>query len=162
MKLINKKYVELDSSDIFVQIVNAGGCDEIQDENKIKYFKNLLSIVMKHKKVTKRPINKFYLKVSEIDINDADISRDTIINALVYASITKDFQMVKEITPYLYAKSYKYSENNEILEYILEHAIPYNELIDGEEEQLIFNSETNSFEYGYIYDHGVKLERRKK
>ena len=70
--------------------------------------------------------------------------------------------MVKEITPYLYARSYKYSENNEILEYILKHAIPYNELIDGEEEQLIFNSETNSLEYGYIYDHGVKLERRKK
>ena len=129
---------------------------------KVEYFKNLLNVVMNYEKETRRKIDDFYIPVKDIDITDTEITRETIIHALGYASITKEFHMVMAITPYLYAKSYKYSENNDILDYILEHAIPTQQYIDGEEEKLIFNSDNNSLEYGYIYNHNVKLERRKK
>ena len=104
----------------------------------------------------------FYVSVDDLDISDAEVTRQTIINALVYASITKDFHMVKEITPYLYCKRYKVVEGNDDLDYILEHGMDTDTFIDGEEEKLIYHPETESLEYGYIHNHSVKLERRKK
>ena len=73
-----------------------------------------------------------------------------------------NFKMVKEITPYLYAKRYKLCVVNEILDYILDHSMTPEEFIDGESEKLIYNSQTGTLEYGYIHNHSVKLERRKK
>lgn len=162
MELVNKNYVKMYKFDIFHEMVKAGATEKEQDDEKVKFFQNLLSVVTKYEKETHTHIEEFYVPVKNIDIKDADITREIIINALVYASITKNFKMVENITPYLYAKRYKLSVGNEILDYILEHSLTADEFIDGESEKLIFNSDNNSLEYGYVYGHSVKLERRKK
>lgn len=162
MELVNKNYVKMYKFDIFHEMVKAGATEKEQDDKKVEFFQNLLSVVMGYEKENHRHMEEFYVPVKDIDIKDADITREIIINALVYASITKDFKIVKEITPYLYAKRYKLCVGNEILDYILEHGMTPDEFIDGESEKLIFNSETNSLEYGYVHNHSVKLERRKK
>lgn len=162
MELINKKYVKMHKFNIFHEMVKAGATEKEQDDKKVEYLQNLLSTVMTYEKETHHHIEDFYIPVKDIDIKDAEVTRETIINALVYASITKDFKMIKEITPYLYAKRYKICVGNEILDYILEHAMTPEEFIDGETEKLIYNSQKHTFEYGYIYNHSVKLERRKK
>ena len=159
MELVNKKYVKINKFNIFTQIVVSGA-----NKEKVDFFQNLLNVVMNYERDSKHRefINEFYVSVDYINIYDTQITREIIMNALVYASLTSDFHMVKEITPYLYAKSYNYSDGNDTLDYILEHGISPDEYIDGEKERLIFNSDTNTFESGYIYNHDVKLERRKK
>ena len=164
MELVNKKYVKMNKSDIFLQLVRAGATEEVQNIEKVNFFQNLLNVVMDYERSGKYRIylSDFYLKIDDIDIKDTEITRDTIVNALVYASITSDYSMVEKIKPYLYKKSYVVSIGNEILDYILEHGISPEEFIDGESERLIYNSQTGTLEYGYIHNHSVKLERRKK
>ena len=162
MELVNKNYVKMYKFNIFLEMVKAGATEQEQDDKKVEYFQNLLRTVMTYEKDTRQHIEDFYIPVKDIDIKDTEVTREIIINALVYASITKDFKMVKEITPYLYAKRYKISAGNEILDYILEHGMTPEEFIDGESEKLIYNSQTETLEYGYIHNHSVKLERRKK
>ena len=162
MELVNKNYVKMYKFNIFLEMVKAGATEQEQDDEKVEYFRNLLRTVMTYEKDTRQHIEDFYIPVKDIDIKDTEVTREIIINALVYASITKDFKMVKEITPYLYAKRYKISAGNEILDYILEHGMTPEEFIDGESEKLIYNSQTETLEYGYIHNHSVKLERRKK
>lgn len=162
MELINKKYVKMHKCDIFIQMVKAGATEKVQDNEKVEYFQTLLTNVINYEKETKSRIEEFYIPIEDIDINDAEVTREIIINALVYASISKNFKMIQKITPYLYAKNYKLSIGNKIIEYILEHGINVDEFIDGEEEKLIYNKEQETFSYGYIHNHYVKLERRKK
>ena len=162
MELVNKNYVKMYKFHIFHEMVKAGATEKEQDDKKVEYLQNLLSTVMTYEKETHHHIEDFYIPVKDIDIKDAEVTREIIINALVYASITKDFKMVKEITPYLYAKRYTISVGNETLDYILEHGMTPEEFIDGESEKLIYNSQTGTLEYGYIHNHSVKLERRKK
>lgn len=164
MELVNKKYVKMHKFDIFTEMVKVGATEEKQDEERVSFFQKMLNVVMEYERNTKPRtyVEEFYVSVDDLDISDAEITRDTIINALVYASITKDFHMVKEITPYLYCKRYKVVEGNDDLDYILEHGMDTDTFIDGEEEKLIYHPETESLEYGYIHNHSVKLERRKK
>lgn len=164
MELVNKKYVKMYKFDIFTEMGKVGATEEKQDEERVSFFQNLLNVVMEYERNTKPRtyVEEFYVSVDDLDISDAEITRDTIINALVYASITKDFHMVKEITPYLYCKRYKVVVGNDDLDYILEHGMDADTFIDGEEEKLIYHPETESLEYGYIHNHSVKLERRKK
>ena len=163
MELVNKKYVKMNKSDIFLQLVRAGATEEVQNIEKVNFFQNLLNVVMDYERSGKYRIylSDFYLKIDDVDIKDTEITRDTIVNALVYASITSDYSMVEKIKPYLYKKSYVVSIGNDILDYILEHGIGIDELIDGENEKLIFNSNTNSLEPGFIFEDSIKLERKK-
>ena len=163
MELVNKKYVKMNKSDIFLQLVRAGATEEVQNIEKVNFVQNLLNVVMDYERSGKYRIylSDFYLKIDDIDIKDTEITRDTIVNALVYASITSDYSMVEKIKPYLYKKSYVVSIGNDILDYILEHGIGIDELIDGENEKLIFNSNTNSLEPGFIFEDSIKLERKK-
>lgn len=162
MELVNKKYVKMNKSDIFLQLVRAGATEEVQNVEKVNFFQNLLNVVMAYERSGKHRIylSDFYLKIDDIDIKDTEITRDTIVNALVYASITSDYSMVEKIKPYLYKKSYVVSIGNDILDYILEHGISIDELIDGENEKLIFNSNTNSLEPGFIFEDSITLERK--
>ena len=164
MELVNKKYVKMHKFDIFTEMVKVGATEEKQDEERVSFFQKMLNVVMDYERNTKPRtyVEEFYVSVDDLDISDADVTRQTIINALVYASITKDFHMVKEITPYLYCKRYKVVVGNDVLDYILEHGMDTDTFIDGEEEKLIYHPETESLEYGYIHNHSVKLERRKK
>ena len=162
MELANKNYVKMYKFDIFHEMVKAGATEKEQDDKKVEFFQNLLSVVMNYEKETRQHIEEFYIPVDDIDIKDTEVTRELIINALVYASITKDFKMVKEITPYLHAKRYKLSIGNKIMDYILEHGMTTEEFIDGESEKLIYNNQSGTLEYGYIHNHSVKLERRKK
>ena len=164
MELVNKKYVKMHKFDIFTEMVKVGATEEKQDEERVSFFQKMLNVVMEYERNTKPRtyVEEFYVSVDDLDISDAEITRDTIINALVYASITKDFHMVKELTPYLYCKRYKVVVGNDDLDYILEHGMDTDTFIDGEEEKLIYHPETESLEYGYIHNHSVKLERRKK
>lgn len=162
MELVNKKYVKMYKFDIFHEMVKAGATEETYDEDKVNFYQNVLHAVMNFESSRKHktPIDEFYISVDDIDIKDAEVTRQTIVNALVYASMTNDFDMVEKIKPYLYKSKYIVSVGNEILDYILEHSMSADELIDGEKEKLIFNSNTNSLELGFIYDDGMKLERR--
>lgn len=164
MELVNKKYVKMHKYDIFTEMVKAGATEKEQDDEKVAFFQKMLNTVMDYERNSKHRtfVEEFYVSVDYIDIEDADVTRQTIINALVYASITKDFRMVKEITPYLYRKRYKVIHGNDVLDYILEHGMDTDTLIDGEEEKLIYHPNTETLEYGYIHNHSVKLERRKK
>ena len=164
MELVNKKYVKMHKFDIFTEMVKVGATEEKQDEERVSFFQKMLNVVMEYERNTKPRtyVEEFYVSVDDLDISDAEITRDTIINAIVYASITKDFHMVKELTPYLYCKRYKVVVGNDDLDYILEHGMDADTFIDGEEEKLIYHPETESLEYGYIHNHSVKLERRKK
>ena len=164
MELVNKKYVKMYKFDIFTEMVKAGATEEKQDEERVSFFQNLLNVVTEYERNTKPRtyVEEFYVSVDDLDISDAEVTRDTIINAIMYACITKDFHMVKEITPYLYCKRYKVVMGNDDLDYILEHGMDTDTFIDGEEEKLIYHPETESLEYGYIHNHSVKLERRKK
>ena len=164
MELVNKKYVKMHKFDIFTEMVNAGATEKEQDDEKVAFFQKMLNVVMEYERSInhRTPIEEFYVSVDDIDIEDADVTRQTIINALVYASITKDFHMVKEITPYLYCKRYKVVVGNDVLDYILEHGMDTDTFIDGEEEKLIYHPNSETLEYGYIHNHSVKLERRKK
>lgn len=162
MELVNKKYVKMNKSDIFLQLVRAGATEEVQNVEKVNFFQNLLNVVMDYERSGKHRIylSDFYLKIDDIDIKDTEITRETILNALVYASIINDYSMVEKIKPYLYKKSYVVSIGNDILDYILEHGISIDELIDGENEKLIFNSNTNSLEPGFIFEDSITLERK--
>lgn len=164
MELVNKKYVKMYKFDIFTEMVKAGATEEKQDEERVSFFQKMLNVVMEYERSInhRTPIEEFYVSVDDLDISDAEVTRDTIINAIMYACITKDFHMVKEITPYLYCKRYKVVMGNDDLDYILEHGMDTDTFIDGEEEKLIYHPETESLEYGYIHNHSVKLERRKK
>lgn len=164
MELVNKKYVKMHKFDIFTEMVKVGATEEKQDEERVSFFQKMLNVVMEYERNTKPRtyVEEFYVSVDDLDISDAEITRDTIINAIVYASITKDFHMVKELTPYLYCKRYKVVVGNDDLDYILEHGMDTDTFFDGEEEKLIYHPETESLEYGYIHNHSVKLERRKK
>lgn len=164
MELVNKKYVKMNKSDIFLQLVRAGATEKEQDVKKVNFFQNLLNVVMDYERTGKHRnyLEEFYLSIDDIDITDTEVTRETIVNALVYASITNDYSMVEKIKPYLYKKRYVVSIGNDILDYILEHGINIDELIDGENEKLIFNSNTNSLESGFIFEDSIKLERRKK
>ena len=164
MELVNKKYVKMYKFDIFTEMGKVGATEKEQDDEKVAFFQKMLNTVMDYERNSKHRtfVEEFYVSVDYIDIEDADVTRQTIINALVYASITKDFRMVKEITPYLYCKRYKVVHGNDVLDYILEHGMDTDTLIDGEEEKLIYHPNTESLEYGYIHNHSVKLERRKK
>ncbi len=164
MELVNKKYVRMHKFDIFTEMVKSGATEKEQDEERVSFFQNLLNVVMDYERNTKPRtyVEEFYVSVDDLDISDAEITRDTIVNALVYANITNDHIVAKQIVPYLYGKKYKYDEENAVLNYVLNHGIAPDEFIDGESEKLIFNRDLNCLEYGYIHNHSVKLERRKK
>ena len=162
MELVNKNYAKMYKFSIFHEMVKAGATEKEQDDKKVEYLQNLLSVVMNYEKETHHHIEEFYIPIKDIDIKDAEVTREIIINALIYACDVKDFKMIEEITPYLYVKRYKLITGNKITDYILEHGISPDEYIDGESEKLIYNSQTGTLEYGYIHNHSVKLERRKK
>lgn len=161
MELVNKNYIKMYKFSIFTEMVKAGATEKEQDDKKVEFFQNLLSVVMNYEKETHQHIEEFYIPIKDIDINDIEITRETIVNALIYACDVKDFKMIEEITPYLYVKRYKLIIGNRITDYILEHGISPDEYIDGEKEKLIYNSQTNSLEFGYIHNHSIKLEKRK-
>lgn len=162
MELVNKKYIKMHKFDIFHQMVKSGATEEQYDEEKVAFYQNILSVVMDYENSQKyrTTLEDFYICVDDVDISDIEISRQTIINALVHAGINYDFDMVKRLTPYLYEKSYVADLNNDILAYALEYGMNTHEYIDGEKERLIFNFNTNSLEKGFIFDEGMKLERK--
>lgn len=164
MELVNNKYVRMRKYDIFTELVKAGATEDIQDNEKVAFFQNLLGVVMNYERNSKprTTIEEFYVSVDDIDISGAEITRKTIVNALVYANIVNDSLAAKQIVPYLHGRKYTFDDENPVLVYILNHGMSPDEFIDGESEKLIFNKNSNCLEYGYIYNHSVKLERRKK
>ena len=163
MELVNNKYVKKTKHDIFLQMVNAGSSEEDYDEEKVRFFQNLLNVAMSYENSFKHsaPIDYFYVSTDYIDKNDTTISRQIIINAIVYATIHQDFRMIKKLIPYLYSEKYIYSPNDQLLEYILENGMDIDEYIDGEKTKLIYNPSINEFEKGFIYGKERKLERKK-
>lgn len=164
MKLVSKNYVEMTKFDIFHQMVKAGDSEENYDEVKVNYFQNMLRVVMDHENATrhKTHVDYFYVPVDNIDLSNIGISRKLLLNALIYASVNSEYDMIKKIKPYLFLDKVDFSFDNDVINYALENGLPFEEYIDGEKERLIFNKDLNCLEYGYVYNHTVKLERRKK
>lgn len=168
MELVNKNYVKMTEFNIFHEMIKAS---DKKDEEKYEFLQKLLQVVMKFKNNGRRHVEEFYVDIKYFPNETFEITRNTIMNALAYATINGDFDMIKEFPVLLYKDFHTipanyeetYAENTkETLGYILNHSISIEEYLDGEKERFVFNPETNSIEKDYIYNHNVKLERRKK
>lgn len=156
MNLINKEYIKIDHLDIFEETLKAS--DE-ENKEKLIFFQKLLHTITDYKKKNKHHIGIVYIKISELknpkilNISEIPIERQTILNAILYATFNNDIDMIKRLISKTIMKNEVLPSELEdtILDYILDHSIDMNEYLTDEKERLIYSDKSNQLEKGYIY-----------
>ena len=150
MEIINKRYIKLDKFDIYGRIVKSTNNDE--------YSSNLLKLMFDYEKNEKCFIREIYLSRDSkklgrvIDLNNLPIKRNTIKNAIVFAALSDDIEMLKRLNKYIYKNEvYPFEIEDDLLNYILENSIDINEYLEREYTRIIYDEKLNKLEEGYIY-----------
>ena len=89
---------------------------------------------------------KKFLEKSEIFI-----SRQTVLNALIFATVNNDIDIVQKLSLIISKKEFLPSELGDLLEYVLTHSMDINEYFDGEKQRFIYNDTENRLEEGYVF-----------
>ena len=166
MYLVNEEYIEINEFGIFTEIVRAS---DKNDFKRVKFFEQLLQIVLNYKKKNKRNIETIYIRISDLKepemlkISEIPIERQVILNALLYAAFENDIDMIKEISSLSIGKNELLSnELGNTLNYILCHSIDMNEYLTNEKERIIYNERLKELETGYIYQSKENILSKKK
>ena len=151
MILANKNYICLSKLDIYE---NMNKSFEKKDFKNYRYFQKLISNLFLYEE-SNHIVSDIYVPVSDLSNNDALISRQTLLNAYLYANIEQDYLIASDIEKFLSKKRVSCEEIGELSDYVLMHGMDINEYYDGENLRLIYKN--NEFTDDYIYKSGEKL-----
>ena len=152
MEQINNQYIKLNRIDVFIEIAKSL---KQKNTSKREYFHNLIYTIMSYEKENNQTIDNLFLNKS--DFNDQDlinipITRQSLINAYIFANINNDIIFAYEIKKILPEKYILPNELGHLKNYILTNNIDLNEYYDGEKLKFIYNYKENIIEQGYIYN----------
>ena len=152
MEIINNRYIKIDKTDIFYQLVELS---ESKNTYMSQYFQTLLSTMFEYEKENKLFVKELYLNrddFSEDILLNINIKRHTLLNAYVIANLNGNADLAAEIGKLLNNKEVTFEQLGDLKEFILDHCININEYYDGEVKKIIYNSKENTLEKGYIYN----------
>lgn len=154
MERINTQYIKISRISLYSQIIKGGN-----EDNKLKkrYFEKIVKTLLEHEKKGSEFVEYIYLPVDSptiktlFDLSQIPITRESIVNVILQATIDNNFEKVKELRPFLLKQETLPSELGSLLEYVLENNISINEYLNGEWSKIIYNEEENKFEKEFIY-----------
>ena len=155
MEIINKEYVKIDKSDLFIELVRASS-----DDNKFNliFFQNLTRIIYDYERENHRTINELYIKTNSLCYKELSktiqfpIERQTIINAIVFALLNNETNIALQLKKYIKQNRIFPSQLEKLLDYVLINGINTNEFFNGEKDKFIYNDTKNEIETGKIFD----------
>ena len=162
MERINKQYIKISRISIFSQQIIA---DEESNKLKKGYFEKITRVLLDYNKKERKFVKEIYIPVDSptiktlFNLSQIPITRESIVNATLQASLDNDFEKIKELQPFLLKSEILPSELGSLLEYVLENNISINEYLNGEWSKIIYNEEENKFEKKCI--HGNKSGKAK-
>ena len=121
MEIINKEYVKIDKSDLFIEQVRASS-----DDNKfnLNFFQNLTRIIYDYERENHRTINELYIKTNSLCYKELSktiqfpIERQTIINAIVFAIINNEINIALQLKKYIKQNRIFPSQLEKLLDYV--------------------------------------------
>lgn len=167
MELINNEYVEVNRFDVFkMQIVANNNNNELLETLSSQVISSMFDYEREARPLTSVidfyvSVNSpFYLEASKI--TSVPVKWESVLNACVYATYNKDFNVAYRLSVLLTKKEIFPEDLGDLLDYVLENSIDMREHANGEQERLIYDDETNVIEKGFIYQpKGKKLEMNK-
>lgn len=154
MEIINKNFIKLDKFFITQQIIISS---ENKDSKKLDFFTNLFTAIINYQHSNRTNIDYIYISINDLKndnifkITDLPISRQSIINATLFAILNGDLDKIQELKKYFFKqKTYK-SEMPKLFNYVLEHSMDINEYMDKEKIRFIYKEKESKLEKGYIY-----------
>ena len=158
MELINSQYVRLDELDIFTGLLKAS---ENGNDNMYNFFYNLKGLKGEYQK------NNYYMEEIFIHIDDLKayeklnlkISRQSLLNACFFALINNDISRALQLRELFSKSKIEITELGDLKDYVLEHTLNISEYYNGEKERIIYNSQKNELEKGYIFHQEEKTKK---
>ncbi|MBQ3021277.1 MAG: hypothetical protein IJD92_03535 [Bacilli bacterium] len=164
MELINNEYIKVSKSDLYIEQIKA---ESEKDNKRLNYCFNLLKTLSEYESKNKTYINYVYVNRNSEHVQEFykninfTLSRESILNALTFATLEKDYDMSSKLGDLLLKKWY-YNAPEELLNYIMNHNMDINEYLDGEKEKFIYNDTLNIIEKGYIFKNNNNLNKTYK
>lgn len=155
MELINNKYVKFSNFDLCYQQVKGS---EIGDESREIYFNKIMMVLLDYQRAKKNHISYIYINKDNFYIqqilekSEIMISRQTVLNALVFATFNNDIDIMRQLSLLISKKKFLPKELGNLLDYVLSHSMDINEYFDGEEPRIIYNDQENRLEEGFVFE----------
>lgn len=155
MEIINKEYVKIDKSDLFIEQVRASSND---NKFNLKFFQDLTRTIYDYEKENHKTINELYIKTDSPCYKELSktiqfsIERQTIINAIIFAIINNQTNIALQLKEYIKQNRIFPSQLGSLSDYVLTDAMNTNELFNGEKDKFIYNDIKNEIEIGKIFD----------
>lgn len=155
MELINKDYIKIDKSDLFIEQVRASS-----NGNKfnLKFFQDLTRTIYDYEKENHRTINELYIKTNSPCYKELSktiqisIERQTIINAMIFAIMNNQTNIALQLKEYIKQNRIFPSQLGSLSDYVLTNGMNTNELFNGEKDKFIYNDIKKVIEIRKIFD----------
>ena len=154
MELINKEYVKIDKSDLFIEQVRASSYG---DKFNLSFFQNLTRLIYDYEKGSHITIDELYIKTDclwykeRTKTKHMPIFRQTIINAIIYAMNNNETDIALQLKKFTIDNKTFPSELENLLDYVLINGMDTHEYYNGERKKFIYNDIKNEIETGKIY-----------
>lgn len=149
MKFISKFYVKINKQDLLDKKINNQVSPAVE---------SLLSAIESYERESFELVDCFYLSVVSkyynklLDVFYLTIEKQSITNAFLYALCMSESEKALKLAPFISQNEVDYKDLGPLLNYVLDHSLDFDELLDGEQEKLIFDDETDSFKKGFIHN----------
>lgn len=155
MELINKEYIKIDKSDLFLEQVRASS-----NGNKfnLKFFQDLTRTIYDYEKKNHRTINELYIKTDSPCYKELSktiqftIKRQTIINAMIFAIMNNQTNIALQLKEYIKQNEIVPNQLGNLSDYVLINSKNINEVFNGEKDKFIYNDTKNEIEIGKTFD----------
>lgn len=175
MEIVNKKYIRVKKSDIFVQEL-----PELYDKSKERqlFFEDMVSSILNSLKDPEGKgrrgsfiyIDEVYIPIESIrkydffEEQEFYVTKSTVVNATLFALINGEIETVLSLMKFLLKDKTFVNELGECKDYVLEHNININDYLNEEREKYIYNPIDKSINKGFIHskdeiDNVKKLSR---
>lgn len=166
MEIVNSEYIKFYRFDLFHEIVKA---DFETNKRTKKFFENVVKSVLQYDREQKgNLVDIIYIKIDSlkdygiINLSNVPISRQCLLNAMLYAVYSGDIVKLQVLSVLMEMEEIMPNQLGDMLSYVLEHSMDFNERMDGECERYIYFVKTKRIEKGYIYSDGKDIKVRKR
>ena len=161
MEAISKFYIKVDKTDLLEGIKST-----IYRHGQVE---ELLGKLENYERNNNISVDSFYLCVVSsyfkevISAHDLSVKQDTILNAYLQSLFLGDTEVASRLSLFLKNESTSSRELGCYLyNYVLGHSMSFDEFINGEEEQLLYDDDIGDFAMGCIRDPFGKPKTKKK
>lgn len=158
MELVNKEFAKLDKIDLI--------CLMSDESNNV--VSGLLNTIIQYETINNNYVGEFYINTNGIYFNELNnihkfmISRNSLLNAFIYAGYNHDLEELFKLNNYISSKYVSLEELGNLSDYVLCHSIDFDEYCDGEKEKLIFDEVSNTFIKNFVFKNNSNKKFFKK